>query len=344
MRAIVQTGPETVETQEREKPEPAADEVLLHVDTAGLCGSDAHAYRYEGGYEWIPMPRIMGHEYAGEVVEVGAEVTEFAEGGKVVEEPVHDCGHCFQCLNGQSNVCRNFSITGMHRDGAYTEFVTVGAEHLHAVPEGVPLDHAALTEPTSIATRAVLDQSETTPGDTVLVEGPGPIGVLTAVVADTLGANVIVSGLAKDERYRLPLVESLGIETVTTGETDLGDVVAEATDGIGFDVVFDTTGHRSGVEMAADAVRKGGQIVAVGLPGEASELFMTPLVRGEIDLNTSYGSVWRNFEQALRLMEAGEIPVEDLVDDSFGVDDPAAAFEAFLDAETLKPVFRFGDR
>jgi len=344
MKAIVQTGPESVEIQNREKPEPGDDEALLRVEAAGLCGSDAHAYLYEGGYEWIPMPRIMGHEYAGEVVEVGADVTAFSVGETVVEEPVHDCGECFQCRNGQPNVCRDFSITGMHRDGAYTEFVAVGAEHLHAVPEGVPPDHAALTEPTSIATRAVFDRSTTTPGDTVLVEGPGPIGVLTAVVADGMGANVVVSGLAKDERYRLPLVESLGIETVNTGEADLDDVVETATDGIGFDVVFDTTGHRSGVEMAADAVRKGGGIVAVGLPGEPSELFMTPLVRGEIDLNTSYGSVWRNFEQALRLMEAGEVPIKEIVDDSFSADDPVAAFEAFLDAETLKPVFRFGDR
>jgi L-iditol 2-dehydrogenase len=342
MKAIVQTGPEGVEIQDRAKPAPDDQEVLVRVDTAGLCGSDAHAYLYEDGYEWIPMPRIMGHEYAGEVVAVGAEVTRFTEGEKVVEEPIHDCGECFQCLNGQSNVCQNFSITGMHRDGAYTEFVTVDAEHLHAVPAAVPLYHAALTEPTSIATRAVLEQSRTTPGDDVLIEGPGPIGVLSAVVADSLGANVIVSGLGKDENYRLPIVESLGIQTVTTGETDLADVVETETGGLGFDVVFDTTGHESGVEMAADVVRKGGQIVVVGLPGEPSELFMTPLVRGEIDLATSYGSVWRNFEQALRLMERGDIPVAEIVDESFSVDDPVAAFEAFLDAQTLKPVFTFG--
>lgn len=116
-------------------------------------------------------------------------------------------------------------------------------------------------------------------------------------MADSLGANVIVSGLQKDERYRLPLVESLGIETVTTDETDLAGLVETSTDGIGFDVVF----------------------------------------------NTSYGFVWRDFEQALRLMERDDIPLEEIIDDSFGIDDPAAAFEAFLDAETLKPVFRFGD-
>ena len=341
MKAIVQTGPRSVETQEREAPTPASGEVLLRVQSAGLCGSDAHAFQYEGGYEWIPMPRIMGHEYSATVAEVGEDVEGLSKGDHVVEEPIHDCGNCFQCKNGQPNVCQNFSITGMHRDGAYAEYVAVDHQHLHAVPESIPLDHAAITEPTSIATRAVFDQSETTPGDTVLVEGPGPIGVLTAAVADSMGANVLVSGLDQDTAYRLPLVEKLGIETVNAQEQDLADVVESFTDGIGIDIVFDTTGHRSGVMTAADHVRKGGQIVVVGLPGEESDLFMTPLVRGEVDLNTSYGSTWRNFEQALRLMADGEIAIGDIIDDSYTVDDPTEAFDAFLSSETCKPLFQF---
>jgi L-iditol 2-dehydrogenase len=343
MKAIVQTGPQSVESQERDVPSPAGNEVLLEVHSAGLCGSDAHAYKYEGGYEWIPIPRIMGHEYSASVAEVGDDVEGVTEGDHVVEEPIHDCGHCFQCKNGQPNVCQNFSITGMHRDGAWTEYVTVAPEHVHPVPESVPLEHAAITEPTSIATRAVFDQSVTTPGDTVLVEGPGPIGVLTAAVADSMGAKVLVSGLDQDTKYRLPLVDGLGIETVNAQSEDLDAVVEEFTDGIGMDVIFDTTGHHSGVSTAAEHVRKGGQIVVIGLPGEDSELFMTPLVRGEVDLNTSYGSTWRNFEQALRLMDGGEIAIEDIVDESFNTGDPSAAFEAFLDSETCKPLFRFGD-
>jgi L-iditol 2-dehydrogenase len=343
MKAIVQTDPRSVETRDRDAPTPNDDEVLVRVHSAGLCGSDAHAYLYEGGYEWIPIPRVMGHEYAGEVVEVGENVTEFEAGDAVVEEPIHDCGACFQCKNGQPNVCQNFSITGMHTDGAYSEYTTVEARHLHPIPDGVPLEHAAVTEPMSIATRAVFDQSVTTPGDNVLVEGPGPIGVLTAAVADSLGANVLVSGLDQDATYRLPLVEDLGIETINTASSDLEKRTEALTDGLGFDVVFDTTGHHTGVEMAADHVRKGGQIVVVGLPGEESELFMTPLVRGEVDLNTSYGSTWANFEQALRLMERGEIAVDTIVDDSYSVDDPEAAFDAFLNSKTCKPIFRFAE-
>lgn len=341
MKSIVQTAPCSVETQERDIPSPDVDDVLVQVHTAGLCGSDAHAYLYEGGYEWVPIPRIIGHEYSGEVIEVGDDVTDFEAGDTVVEEPIHNCGYCFQCKNGQPNVCQNFSITGMHRDGAYAEYITVGARHLHSVPESVPLQHAAITEPTSIATRAVLNQSTTTPGDDVLIEGPGPIGVLTAAVVDSLGANVLVSGLSQDTTYRLSLLENMGIETISVEDEDLKQRADAFTDGRGFDVVFDTTGHKSGIEIAVDCVRKGGQIVVVGLPGDQSEVFVTPLVRGEVDVNTSYGSTWTNFEQALRLMERGAISIDDIIDDSFSVSDPGAAFDAFLASETCKPVFSF---
>ncbi|MGB9933728.1 2-keto-3-deoxy-L-rhamnonate dehydrogenase [Haloarcula amylolytica] len=343
MKAIVQTGPREVETQNREKPTLESDEVLVKVHTAGLCGSDAHAYKYDGGYEWIPIPRIMGHEYSGEVVEVGDSVEGFTAGDKVIEEPIHDCGNCFQCKNGQPNVCQNFSITGMHRDGAYAEYVTVAPEHLHAVPEDVPLRQAAVTEPISIATRAVLEQSVTTPGDNVLVEGPGPIGVLVAAVADSLGANVLVSGLDQDAVYRLPLVEDLGIATVNAQSENLEAQAEARTDGIGFDVVFDSTGHHTGIGTAVDHVRKGGQVVMVGIPNDTSEVAFTSTVRGEVDVNTSYGSTWTNFEQALRLMERGEIAVDEILDTSYNMDDPTAAFEAFLASETCKPVFQFAD-
>ena len=341
MKAIVQTGAEQVEVQEREQPTPGPNEVLVEVHSAGLCGSDAHAYKYDGGYEWIPIPRIMGHEYSGRVAAIGAEVDRFTVGQKVIEEPIHHCGQCFQCKNGQYNVCQNFSITGMHTDGAYAEYTVVDQRFLHEIPDSVSLRDAAVTEPTSIATRAVFDQSTTTPGDNLLVEGPGPIGVMIAVVADSLGANVVVSGLEKDTGYRLPLLEELGIDTANVQEQDLEDVTEARTDGIGFDVVFDVTGHRSGLEEGLDLVRKGGQIVMVGIPNEESSVFMAPAVRGEIEVNTSYGSTWRNFEQALRLMGRGAIDIEAIIDSSYDVDDPERAFQAFLASETCKPVFSF---
>ena len=343
MKAIVQTGAEEVEVQERERPSPGPKEVLVEVHSAGLCGSDAHAFLYDESYHWTPIPRVMGHEYAGRIAEIGEGVDQFEVGQKVIEEPIHDCGECFQCKNGQENVCQNFHITGMHGDGAYTNYTVVDQQHLHAVPESVSLREAAITEPTSIAARAVIDRSEITPGDNVLVEGPGPIGVLTAIIADSIGANVIVSGLDKDTTYRLPLLENRGIDTINVQQRDLSAVVEEVTRDVGFDLVFDATGHASGVEEGLEYVRKGGQIVVVGIPNENSDISLAPVVRGEVDIDSSYGSKWRNFEQALRLMEGGVIDVESIIDTSYDISDPEAAFRAFLNSETCKPVFSFTD-
>ncbi len=338
MEAIVQTGPESVQIDEVERPPIADDQVRIRVRATTVCGSDVHAYLYEDGYEWVQLPRIMGHEYAGEITEVGSAVTEFAPGDRVVENPTQKCGTCFQCRNEQSNVCQNFSVKGMHRNGSYAEYTAADADSLHRVPENVPLEHASITEPLSVATRAVFSRSSVTPGDTVLVEGPGPIGALVAAVVDSMGGRVLVSGLERDEAYRLPLLEDLGIETAVMGD-DFDAKTADLTGDVGFDVVFDTTGHHSGIEVATERVRKGGEIVVVGLPGHPSELDMSTLVRGEVDVRTSYGSKWANFEQALSLMEERTIDPGAIIDDSYSMSDPEDAFSAFLASQTCKPMF-----
>jgi L-iditol 2-dehydrogenase len=264
------------------------------------------------------------------VVEVGEHVSNVAVDDTVVERPIHECGHCFQCLNGQSNVCENFEITGMHTDGAYTEYVTVDERNLVTIPEEVPLEHPAATEPTSIAARAVLDQSVVQPGDRVLVEGPGPIGMLSAVIAHSLGANVVLSGLDRDAEHRLPLGAELGLETVNAQRDDLDEVADAFTDGVGFDVVFDTTGHHPGVEMVAEQIRRGGQraVRDAARPRRGRPQHLRRLRSPQL-------------QQALELVANDSIDPGALIDTSFSVDDPTAAFEAFLTGETLEPVFGF---
>ncbi|MFP8958050.1 zinc-dependent alcohol dehydrogenase [Natrialbaceae archaeon A-CW3] len=342
MQSVVQTGAKSLQVGQVSRPSIEDDQVLVKVRATGVCGSDAHAYLYDGGYEWVELPRIMGHEYAGEIVELGSDVTSVSVGDRVVENPTQTCGVCFQCNNGQSNVCQNFSVKGMHRDGSYAEYTVADPHRLHIVPDAVPLEHAAITEPLSIATRAVFSQSNVVPGDTVLVEGPGPIGVLVAAVADSIGCRVLVSGLERDNTYRLPLIERLGIETALI-DGDLESKADELTDGVGFDVIFDTTGHYSGIEYAVELVRKGGQIVVVGLPGGESSFGLAPVVRGEISISTSYGSKWENFEQALTLMENGTIDPGEIIDRSYSVSEPEKAFSAFLESDTCKPIFTFED-
>ena len=341
MKAIVQTGKEQVVVENLKPPQPGPQEVLVKVGHAGVCGSDVHAYLLLDGFEWIQIPRVMGHEYAGTIVDTGTDVGKFEPGDLVVEAPIHPCGQCHQCEIGEKNVCMDTTITGMHTDGAYREYLTVHKDFLVRGPNELDTKQAALTEPLSVATRAVYDRSTVNPGDNVVVQGPGPIGVLTASLLHSLGANVVVSGIGRDTEYRLPNVESLGIPTVNVQSDSLTDHVESMSNGVGVDAVFDTTGHNSGIESAVDLVRKGGEIIVVGLPGETSELFFSPIVRAELEIRASYGSTKENFIQALDILEAGHIDTGTIIDTRYSVDNVSDAFDDFHESETCKPMLSF---
>ncbi|WP_137288443.1 zinc-dependent alcohol dehydrogenase [Natronorubrum halophilum] len=340
MRGLAKTSREygEMELVDLERPEPAAGEALIEVDYAGLCGSDAGIYKFKSAFERMTMPTVIGHEYTGRVVEIGDGVSDFAVGDRVVERPIRGCGSCYQCRLGEENVCQDSVITGVDHDGAYAGYISVPETALQHVPDGVDPKHAALVEPTSIGARAVIQNSCVGAGSRVMVAGPGPIGLLTAQIADSQGGDVVVAGVGSDTNYRLPLAEELGFRTLNVEEHDLEAAREELTDGAGYDVVFDTTGHPSGLTMAVDEVRKGGQIVLVGQTGETTMAY-SPLVRAEIDLQCSYASTWEDFERSFRLIESGDVDLETFLDDRYSLLEADEAFESFLAGETCKPVF-----
>lgn len=336
--AKVSRGQGAMEFIDRSKPTVGANDALIEVDHAGLCGSDAGIYEFESAFERMELPTVIGHEYSGRVVEVGDRVTKFEVGDRVVERPIRGCGDCYQCSIGEPNVCQNAVITGVDHDGAYEPYLAVPETALHPVPDSVEQRHAAMVEPTSIGTRAVIQNSRVRAGTRVLVEGPGPIGLLTAQVARAQGGEVVVSGVGQDSAYRLPLAEELGFETIDVAETDIDARSEELTDGVGYDVVFDTTGHPSGLTSAVELVRKGGQIVLIGQTGETTMPY-SPLVRAEIDVQCSYASTYRDFENALRLIDSGAVDAEAFIDDRFSIREADEAFETFITGRTCKPVF-----
>jgi len=340
MRGLAKTSRSRggMELVDRDRPKPGPDEALVEVDYAGLCGSDAGIYEFESAFERMNLPTVIGHEYSGRVVEVGDGVTKFGVGDRVVERPIRGCGDCYQCEIGESNVCQNAVITGVDHDGAYEPYLVVPEDALHAIPDGVEQQHAAMVEPTSIGARAVIENSRVRAGDRALVEGPGPIGLLTAQIARAQGAEVVVSGVGQDADYRLPLAEELGFETINVATDDMEAYREDLTDGVGYDVVFDTTGHPSGLPSAVEEVRKGGQIVLVGQTGETTMEY-SPLVRAEIDLQCSYASMYQDFENALRLIDTGDVDAETFIDDRFSLLDADEAFETFVSGGTCKPVF-----
>lgn len=340
MQGLAKVKPEygKLELIETNPPNPRPDEAVVRVAHAGVCGSDVGVYTFKEAYHSIEFPRILGHEYSGTIVDIGSHVELLELGDRVVERPVRSCGECFQCRTSFENVCQDAVVTGNHHHGAFAEYIAAPENALHRLPDGLSLKQAVITEPMSVAVRAVQQNSRVSLGDDVLVEGPGPIGILTALLASERGGNVTVAGLERDRAYRLPLASELGLST-TTVETSSGnhtDFMEKNPSR--FDVVFDATGHPSGLKLAMTTVRRGGQIVIVGIPG-STELDVTELVRSELDVQCSYGSVWEDFERAIGAIRSGIVDTERFFHTQFSILDGGDAFEAALEGSTCKPVF-----
>jgi len=233
-------------------PQVADDEVLVKVDYASICGTDVHIYVWN---EWaqnrIKTPHIMGHEFAGHVVEVGRSVRGFSEGDFVSSETHIYCGHCYQCRTGHSEVCQNLQILGVDRAGAFAEYVAVPERVLWRNDDSVPAAWASIQEPMGNALDTV--NSEPVAGKTVLVTGAGPIGILAVGIAKAFGATQLFASDLSD--YRLGLASKMGADVVLNPTRD--DVVArvlEGTQGVGVDVVLEMSGSEAALHQGLKAL------------------------------------------------------------------------------------------
>ena len=340
MRAVVRTSREkgAVSVEEVERPEISPNEVLIRTQAAGVCGSDVGAYLAKPEYDFMSVPAVLGHECAGIVDSVGTNVTRVSPGDRVVFQPGTPCGSCFQCLTGEPCNCseREVSVAA----GGFAPITAANEENVLPVPDGISMKSAALTEPLAVTHRAVVTNGEVCAGDSVLVQGPGPMGAFSALVARAVGANVVVTGLPSDDA-RLELLSELGIETATVGDgTDPTSLIEEFASHDGFDVTIDATGVADGVETSVSLTRNGGTVVVLGIVSDDVEFDMAALVRSEIHVRTSHGSVNENYLRAMELLSPPDpLPIDHLIDDGYTPTDPAAAFDAFTDAEAIKPVF-----
>jgi len=254
-------------------PQVADDEVLVKVDYASICGTDVHIYVWN---EWaqnrIKTPHIMGHEFAGHVIEVGRSVRGFSEGDFVSSETHIYCGHCYQCHTGHSEVCQNLQILGVDRAGAFAEYVAVPERVLWRNDDSVPAAWASIQEPMGNALDTV--NSEPVAGKTVLVTGAGPIGILAVGIAKAFGATqLFVSDLSD---YRLGLASKMGADVVLNPTRD--DVVArvlEGTQGVGVDVVLEMSGSEAALHQGLKALTPAGRMSMLGLPDRPVTINMT---------------------------------------------------------------------
>jgi len=342
MRAAVLHEPGKLRIEERPRPEPASDEALVAVREVGICGSDLHYYRHGriGDYV-VEEPLILGHESAGEVVAVGDRVTDLAPGDRVALEPGVPCGRCAHCRRGEYNRCPDVTFMATPPDdGALAEYVAWPADFAYRLPDGVSTLAGALCEPLGVGVHAAR-RGEVGVGDSVLVTGAGPIGLLAADAARAAGATeVFVADVVASKRDRAAARGATAAFDPT--ETDLAEAVAGRTDGTGVDVVIEAAGAESAIRGTLDAVRRGGTVVFVGLADEAEvPLDVLEIVDGELDVRGSFR--YRNtYPAAIDLLAVDRVDAAGLVDFETDLSDAASAFERALDPDVVKGVITVG--
>ena len=233
-----------------EKPVIGDSEMLVKVQAGSLCGSDIHVYEWTPGYEWISIPVILGHEFAGDVVEVGKDFDAAAVGDRVTVYPFLPCGNCPACRTGKGDFCEKRTLLGLTAEGGFAEYVRVGSTaKVFKIPDGMSYDAAALIEPLTVAMHAV-DISDLKLGHKVAVLGPGPIGLLTLMSVRAGGAGfVMMTGTSEDEG-RFKIAERLGAdELIKVDEQDPVARVRELT-GDGLDIVYEATGYHGAIQQA----------------------------------------------------------------------------------------------
>jgi len=316
MTALVKTqkGDGFLELREVPVPTPGPGEVLIEVKACGICGTDVHVLHDEFPY-WPPV--VLGHEFSGQIIELGPEVQHYAVGDRVVGEPhTQACGHCYLCRTGNVQICPTKRSPGWGIDGAFTKYLKMPERLLHRIPDNMSFDTAAVTEPTANTVHDVIERAKVEAGDFVVVLGPGPIGLLAGLTARAAGArHIVMIGAPNDEAIRLKKARELGFETVlNVAESKPADVVRDLTGGWGADLVIECSGAAPAIASTVDLVRKKGRICAIGLTGKENISFPWDKAAAKvIDLIFNMSTSYSSWDRSLNLIATGRIPAGEVI-------------------------------
>jgi L-iditol 2-dehydrogenase len=342
MKAVVFYTPGDIRVEEVNNPVCASDEILVKVDACAVCGSDMKAAA--SGNVRIKPPRIMGHEFTGIIVRQGEKITGYNTGDRVVMATSISCGECYYCRRGYRNLCVDLSPMGYSYDGGMAEYVVIPARaisngHLITVPASVPAEIAALAEPVSCAVNAV-EQCQVKQGDTVLVIGAGPMGILNACIAQAYGASKII--FAELNGKRLQQCEQFHFDRlVNPAEEDLKQAVMGETEGYGADVVIVAAPAATPQEQALDLARKQGSVMLfASLPVGKSLLNIdSRLIHyKELRVLGSSDSTPGHVKKAVEILSSGTFPADKIITHHLPLDDIEKAFELMRSGESLRVV------
>jgi len=335
MKAVVLYKPGGILIEDRVIPQPKDDEVLIQIRSCGVCGTDYALYK--GTYPAI-YPVIIGHEFSGEVSEIGRNVTAFKCGDRVTVDPNRVCHKCYYCQSGNEHLCENLRSMGVHIDGAAAEYCVMAETNVYKIPNSLSYDEAAFCEPLACAIHGN-DIANVKTGDTVVVIGAGTMGSLIIQCAKLSGAANIIVSEPIEKRRELALING-ATYAIDPFKKDLKEEV-KRIQSVGADVVFEVAGNNKMQAESISLARKGGTVVFFGCSPQDKFIEVNPFIINENELKI-YGSFNNQFAtaRAVELLGKGIIKVDNLISHYFKLEEYLNIFKVFGGPETIKLMVR----
>jgi len=339
MKALVKTaaGP-GLELRTVPVPTVGHNDVLVRVQAAAICGTDKHIYEWDAwAASRIRPPRIIGHEVAGVVEEVGSEVTAVRAGDYVSLEGHIVCGHCFQCRNNQQHICANLAILGVDTDGVFAEYVVAPQHNVWKNDRRLPADVASMQDAMGNAVYTAL--SGEIVGNTVAVIGCGPIGLAAILVCQASGAKAVYATDVSE--YRIQMATRLGATMVLNPQkTDVVKAILDATDGVGVDVVLEMSGVQSAIGQGFQMLRKGGRVSLLGLPPGPvmMDLGNWVIFKGATVLGINGREMFRTWDKMAALQVSGKVDFSPIITHRFPLTEFEQGFALMKSGQCAKVV------
>lgn len=322
---------------QKDLPVRRSNEALLKVLKVGICGTDLHAY--SGNQAFFTYPRILGHELATQIEDIGENPKNMKVGDNVVVMPYISCGTCVACRNAKTNCCTNIKVLGVHIDGGMQEYITVPNRIL--IPaKNLTYDQMAIVEPLAIGAHAIR-RAKIQQGENIVVIGCGPIGLGIMKLAQIAGAKIIAVDV-NQQRLEYAL-DKIGVDHIVTAGKFATDRVAEITKGDMATAVFDATGHKEALESGIDYMSNGGRFVLVGL-SNGNLTYAHPKIHAkEATLMCSRNATKEDFENVIAILEQGSFPLDSFITHRVESIDMISKFDGWLDATSgvIKAIVTF---
>lgn len=337
MQAVVKpSAAPGAEIREVQVPEFGRTEVLVKVSVASICGTDLHIYEWD---RWaqrrVHPPLIPGHEFCGEVVAVGNEVSSVREGDFVSAEMHVSCGKCLQCRTGEAHVCQHVKIIGVDANGAFAEYVVIPESNIWKLDPAIPPEYASILDPLGNAVHSVL--AGEIAAKTVAITGCGPIGLFAIAVARAAGAAQVFA-IEVNEHRRKIAAQMKADWVLDPSADDVSMAIFERTAGLGADVVLEMAGHPSAIRTAFDVVRRGGRISLLGLTSKPVALnFSEDIIFKGITVQGINGRrMYQTWYQMTALLKAGKLDLHPAITDRIAMKDFSGAMERLKTGEASK--------